>query len=154
MENEKATEIPVPTEESSENGTETLSSPLPYEEMRGEIEALKETVRGIHRGQSTASELRTLVSLIPNADLSLLDEEAFSAIERGESLVCSYLLSERRKNTADEQNRKNALSSAGEARGGGDGLYSLEEIKNMDRRAVRRNFDKVMKSLEKAKGGF
>ena len=50
-----------------------------------------------------------------------------------------------------QKNKKNTLSSIGEVRGGEDDLFSIDEIKNMDRKTVRRNFDKVMRSLEKQK---
>lgn len=120
-------------------------------ELMKELSSLRERVDTLHRAESVASELRALLSVIPNADISLLDEEAFLSIERGEGLICSYLLSERRRAAAEEKNKKNALSSIGEVRGGEDDLFSIDEIKSMDRKAVRRNFDKVMRSLEKQK---
>ena len=144
-----AGDIPSPSEAGSDNSAKK-EEPSAIELMK-ELSSLKERVDTLHRAESVAGELRALLSVIPNADISLLDEEAFLSIERGEGLICSYLLSERRRAAAEEKNKKNALSSIGEVRGGEDDLFSIDEIKNMDRKTVRRNFDKVMRSLEKQK---
>lgn len=120
-------------------------------EIMGEISAIKASISGMHRGERVASELRELLSVIPNADLSVLDDEAFDAIARGEGLVYSYLLSERRRAKIAEANKANLLSSAGDIGGSVDTLYTIDEIRSMDRKTVRKNFDKIMKSLERVK---
>ena len=118
--------------------------------ISNELSLLKEAVNRINAGERISSSIRELISLIPDADISLLDGEALDAIGRGENLTYAYLLSERRRMQAEITNKRNSLSSSGEAHGGKDQLYSIEEIKRMDRRTVKKNLDKVLRSLEKA----
>ena len=114
-----------------------------------EISAIKSRLDKIDSRSGFISELRSLISLIPDADIRTLDVEAYEAIEKGENLLYAYLLSEKRRYAANEANKNNAVASTGNADGSGDGLFTLEEIKSMDRKTVRRNFDKVMRSLER-----
>ena len=120
-----------------------------YDRMCSEISSLHERLDRIDSRAGFISEVRALLNLVPDADLRTLDDEAYEAIEKGENLLYAYLLCEKRRFAADEANRKNAVSSTGKADGGDDGLFTLEEIKTMDRKTVRRNFDKVMRSLER-----
>ena len=144
------------SEESAEIKTDNVvnnttdSTPVhDYDGMRSEISVLRERLDKIDSRAGFLFEVRSLLSLVPDADLRTLDDEAYEAIEKGENLLYAYLLCEKRRLAASEANRKNAIASTGNADGGDDGLFTIEEIKNMDRKTVRRNFDKVMRSLER-----
>lgn len=119
------------------------------EEMQAELTEVQGRVEALGVGARIGNELRMLTSLIPDADLRIIDDEGYSALERGEGLVMAYIMSERRQRLLREAEERNALTAIGDLGDINDGLYTIEEIKKMDRKAVRKNFDKIMRSLEK-----
>lgn len=119
------------------------------EVMQAELTEVKSRVDGLGVGVKIGNELRMLTSLIPDADLRIIDEEGYSALERGDGLVMAYIMSERRQRMAREAEERRKVASIGDIGDVTDGLYTIEEIKKMDRKAVRKNFDRIMRSLEK-----
>jgi len=136
-------------EASSGSGAPARDLGADVDRISEEVSSFRERLDALGRGERLSASLRELISVVPDADLSILDAEAFEAIGRGENLVLAYLLSERRKREADDANRRNALSAPGSLTGGGDVLYTIDEIKRMDRRTVKKNLDKVLRSLER-----
>lgn len=96
-------------------------------------------------------ELKLLSELIPGADIRRLDGDGWNALLGGESLILAYLGSERRLREAEEANKRNEEASVGSVGNTSSSLYTVEEIRRMDRGAVRKNLDKILRSLEKSK---
>lgn len=152
MEEIKNEEVITQIENTESTNTEKNDSLDPYKELKEEISHVRSQLERIDSRAGLLGELRSLVALVPNADIRSLDDEAIKAVEGGENLLYAYLLCEKRRSLIEQQLIKNAASSAG---GVGysaeDELFSIEEIKSMDRKTVRRNFDKIMRSLEQIK---
>ena len=100
------------------------------------------------RVESLIGELRELPRLFSGADASSIDEEGWRSIVEGGSVLGAYVRSEHRKKLAIEANKAGELASSGEVSGGVGAVYSVDEIRQMDRSTVRRNLDKVLSSLE------
>ncbi len=99
--------------------------------------------------QGLYEELRMLGELIPEADIRELDNTAWEALLGGESLLIAYLGSAKRQREAEEKNKENAASTPGDVKSSANTLYSIDEIKQMPRPFVKKNLDKILKSLEK-----
>lgn len=121
-------------------------------EMRLQMDELRGKVTRRDRVESIVDELRELPRLFSGADALSIDEEGWRSIMEGGSVIGAYIRSDQRKKLADEANKAGAVASTGEVSGGGGAVYSLEEIRNMDRTTIRQNLDKVLSSLEAVKG--
>lgn len=121
-------------------------------EMRAAIAELRDTVSRQDRASSMLSELRSLTRIFPDANILAIDEEGWSSVMAGGSFLEAYVLSQHRKKLAEEANRAGILASAGAVKGGNGAYFSLDEIRRMDSATVKQNLDKVLASLEAAKG--
>lgn len=129
----------------SESSNEVISA------IKAELGDIKDRLLKDSARENLVSELRSLGELIPGADIKRLDDEAWEAIRNGGSIIYSYLMSERRAKLADEQNLRNALASTGEVFHTQSPVYTVDEIRSMDRGIVRKNLDKILRSLERGK---
>ncbi len=161
---EEKINIPLETKaETTEQNTAKDSNSLPEAENREtvietavqiehELTETAENADGMTAPAARANllgELRSLTELIPDADIRSLDDIAWESVLSGEQLLVAYLASERRKREAEAKNAENEKSSVGEIKGSGGELFSIDEIKQMPRSYVRKNLDKILKSLEK-----
>lgn len=121
-------------------------------EMGTRIDELGKRVEQRDRVAALIGELRELPRLFSGADVLSIDEEGWRSIEEGGSVLGAYVRSEHRRRLAAEANKAGALASSGEVSGGVGAVYSVDEIRSMDRSTVRKNLDKVLSSLE-AVGG-
>ena len=120
--------------------------------MGERLDELSRQVRQSDRVASLIGELRELPRLFSGADAQSIDEEGWQSIMDGGSVIGAYVRSEHRRRLAEEANKAGAAASAGEAKGGIGAVYSVDEIRQMDRSTVRKNLDKVLSSLEAVKG--
>ena len=120
-------------------------------EMGTRIDELGKRVEQRERVAALIGELRELPRLFSGADAISIDEEGWQSIAEGGSVIGAYVRSEHRKKLAAEANKSGALASSGEISGGVGAVYSVDEIRNMDRSTVRKNLDKVLSSLEVVK---
>lgn len=117
-------------------------------DMGARIDDLSGKVEKRERVESLIGELRELPRLFSGADASSIDEEGWQSIADGGTVLGAYVRSEHRKKLAAEANKAGELASSGAVSGGIGAVYSVDEIRQMDRSTVRRNLDKVLSSLE------
>ena len=128
--NEVPNELPTEEETESRDITESLR-------LRA---AAEERVR-------MGSEIETLLYTLPDADLRKITPEGWERVRAGESLLCTYLLCERAEKSAAAANARGERNSTGALPTGKEESYSMDEIRRMDRTSVRKNLDKVLRSL-------
>lgn len=123
-------EVPTAAETESRDITESLR-------LRA---AAEERVR-------MGSEIETLLYTLPDADLRKITPEGWERVRAGESLLCTYLLCERAAKSVAAANARGERNSTGSLPTGKEDSYSMDEIRRMDRTLVRKNLDKVLRSL-------
>lgn len=121
-------------------------------EITLQMEELGGKVAKRDRVASIVDELRELPRLFSGADALSIDEAGWESVLEGGSVIGAYVRSEHRRRLAAEANREGLAASSGEVSGGTGAIYSVDEIRSMDRSAVRQNLDKVLSSLEAMKG--
>ena len=141
LELELTEELP---EESVEYEKASLLSEL--ESLRSRLETAERTAREISAGW------REFTELYPEADISSLPDSFNSAIERGIPPAAAYALELRRKEVrlarikaADQRARE---LSAGKLDPVDDTLYSPDEVRAMPPAEVRKNIEKIRRSMK------
>ena len=131
-------------EESEQDERSTLLSEL--ESLRSRLETAERTAREISAGW------REFTELYPDADMSSLPDSFNSAIERGIPPAAAYALELRRKEVrlarikaADQRARE---LSAGKLDPADDTLYSPDEVRAMQPAEVRKNIEKIRRSMK------
>ena len=138
-------ELPVDLpEEPGENEKASLLSEL--EALRSRLETAERTAREISAGW------REFTELYPEADISSLPDSFNAAIERGIPPAAAYALELRRKEVrlarikaADQRARE---LSAGKLNPVDDSLYSPDEVRAMPPSEVRKNIEKIRRSMK------
>ena len=138
-------ELPVDLpEEPGENEKASLLSEL--EALRSRLETAERTAREISAGW------REFTELYPEADISSLPDSFNAAIERGIPPAAAYALELRRKEVrlarikaADQRARE---LSAGKLDPADDTLYSPDEVRAMPPAEVRKNIEKIRRSMK------
>ena len=116
------------------------------EAMRSRLEVAERTAREISTGW------REFTELYPDADVSSLPDSFNSAIEKGIPPAAAYALELRRKEVrlarikaADQRARE---LSAGKLDPAEDTLYSPDEVRAMPPAEVRKNIEKIRRSMK------
>ena len=116
------------------------------EAMRSRLEVAERTAREISTGW------REFTELYPDADISSLPDSFNSAIEKGIPPAAAYALELRRKEVriarikaADKKARE---LSAGKLDPADDTLYSPDEVRAMPPAEVRKNMEKIRRSMK------
>ena len=142
---ELAEELPADLpEEPEEDEKASLLSEL--EALRSRLETAERTAREISAGW------REFTELYPEADISSLPDSFNAAIERGIPPAAAYALELRRKEVrlarikaADQRARE---LSAGKLDPADDTLYSPDEVRAMPPTEVRKNIEKIRRSMK------
>lgn len=91
--------------------------------------------------------------LYPEVSLSAVPDEVWDSVKHGVPLSAAFALSERRRSRleacAQQSNRSNLASSAGELREHTSGYFSFDEVKHMSRAEIRQNYDRILLSMQK-----
>ena len=131
-------------EENGEDERASLLSEL--ETLRSRLETAERTAREISAGW------REFTELYPEADISSLPDSFNSAIERGIPPAAAYALELRRKEVrlarikaADQRARE---LSCGKLDPADDTLYSPDEVRAMPPAEVRKNIEKIRRSMK------
>lgn len=143
--NENVTqEVTAPIEEVTDNAEVDLLAEL--DTLRRRVEVAERTAREISAGWREFSEL------YPEADISSLPDSFNSAIERGIPPAAAYALELRRREVtklrieaADKRARE---LSAGKLEPTEDSLYSPDEVRAMSPSEVRKNMEKIRRSMK------
>lgn len=133
-----------PIEEVTENADADLLAEL--DTLRRRVEVAERTAREISAGWREFSEL------YPEADIASLPDSFNSAIERGIPPAAAYALELRRREVtrlrieaADKRSRE---LSAGKLEPTEDSLYSPDEVRAMSPSEVRKNMEKIRRSMK------
>ena len=138
----------VPAEEIVNQGTETSEPDLraELEEMRVRLENAERTAREISAGW------REFTELYPDADISSLPDSFNAALERGIPPAAAYALELRRREVTrlkiEEADRKARELSSGRITTAEDSLYSPAEVRAMKPAEVRKNIEKIRRSMK------
>ena len=143
--NENVTqEVTAPIEEVTDNADADLFAEL--DTLRRRVEVAERTAREISAGWREFSEL------YPEADIASLPDSFNSAIERGIPPAAAYALELRRREVtklrieaADKRARE---LSAGKLEPTEDSLYSPDEVRAMSPSEVRKNMEKIRRSMK------
>lgn len=137
-------EATSPIEEVTENADADLLAEL--DTLRRRVEVAERTAREISAGWREFSEL------YPEADIASLPDSFNSAIERGIPPAAAYALELRRREVtrlrieaADKRSRE---LSAGKLEPTEDSLYSPDEVRAMSPSEVRKNMEKIRRSMK------
>ncbi|MBQ3075352.1 MAG: hypothetical protein IJC26_04720 [Clostridia bacterium] len=127
------------------------------EEMLSErIPASEEEVQEqVSPEQRMEEDIELFRALFPEVKGEEIPQEVWDRVEQGESLAASYALfavkkyrQEQRVSRVNEENGKKAPPPVE----GGDKegeYFSPEAVKNMSRNEIRKNYDKILSSMEK-----
>ncbi len=143
MNDEVTTEMNEPEEAAADDNADLLGE---LEALRRRVEVAERTAREISAGWREFSEL------YPEADIASLPDSFNSAIERGIPPAAAYALEMRRrevtKGRIEAADRRARELSAGKLQPIEDSLYSPEEVRAMSPSEVRKNMQKIRRSMK------
>jgi hypothetical protein len=133
----------IPTEET-----------IPEEpDLRAEIEDLRARLESAERAaREITAGWREFTELYPDADISSLPDSFNAALERGIPPAAAYALELRRREVSNrriaEADRKAREFSSGRINEAEDSLYSPAEVRAMKPAEVRKNIEKIRRSMK------
>lgn len=140
--------IDLITEEVLAEETDTLE-PDPnteLEDLRTKLEKAERVAREITEGW------REFTALYPDADISTLPDSFNAALERGIPPAAAYALELRRREVEQlkiaRADRKAREQSFGRIESAEDSLYSPAEVRAMKPAEVRKNIEKIRRSMK------
>ena len=143
MMNDEVPEEPIDPPDNTEEAVDLRSE---LESLRQRLETAERTAREISAGWREFSEL------YPDADLNSLPDSFNSDIERGIPPAAAYALEMRRREIRrlkiEESDRRAREMSSGRVSGTDDGLYSPDEVRAMPPAEVRKNMEKIRRSMK------
>lgn len=143
MMNDEVPEEPIDPPDNTEEAVDLRSE---LESLRQRLETAERTAREISAGWREFSEL------YPDADLNSLPDSFNSDIKRGIPPAAAYALEMRRREVRrlkiEESDRRAREMSSGRVSGTDDGLYSPDEVRAMPPAEVRKNMEKIRRSMK------
>ena len=105
--------------------------------------------------QEMQEDIALFHSLFPGVAAQDIPQEVWDEVEKGKGLAASFALytvkkerEEERIRKVNEENDKKAPPKV-EAFGGDEDYFSPEAVKSMTRSEIRKNYDKILSSMEK-----
>ena len=146
------TEDPDP--DPSADPQETAADGL--EQLRRELTELRDAFsRQSRMLERLGKDCEEFSELYPNTSLSELPDAVWEEVRRGIPLAAAYALSERRRKQteemATESNLENSRRSSGALDTPEPDYFSPREVRAMSQADVRKNYQKIMKSMQKWK---
>lgn len=122
-------------------------------QLRGELTRLQAALATKQAQLSRIEkEYEDFCSLFPDVSLSELTDATWRDVENGNSLAAAFALAERRRVVAEEKaalsNKANRERSAGAMSNTQNEYYSPDEVRAMSTDEVRKNFQKIMRSMK------
>ena len=137
------------TEESIEDNElieETVDLNAELDALRRRLEVAERTAREISAGW------REFTELYPDADISSLPDSFNADIERGIPPAAAYALEMRRREVRrtkiEAADRRAREMSSGRINSTDDSLYSPDEVRAMPPSEVRKNMEKIRRSMK------
>lgn len=119
---------------------------IELEDLRTKLEKAERVAREITEGW------REFTELYPDADISTLPDSFNAALERGIPPAAAYALELRRREVEElkiaRADRKAREQSFGKIESAEDSLYSPAEVRAMKPAEVRKNIDKIRRSMK------
>ena len=140
--------IDLISEEVLAEGSDTVEHDLhtELEDLRAKLEKAERVAREITEGW------REFTELYPDADISTLPDSFNAALERGIPPAAAYALELRRREVEQlkiaRADRKAREQSFGRIETAEDSLYSPAEVRAMKPGEVRKNIDKIRRSMK------
>ncbi len=142
-------------------------NPIPEAEllalMTAQEEALEEESDQVEEAEEESlspeakmqADITLFHSLFPDVKAQDIPKEVWDSVEEGESLAASYSLyavktfrEEERIRKVNEENDKKAAPRV-QSDPGGEEYFSPEAVKQMTRAEIRKNYNKILTSMEK-----
>lgn len=146
MNDEVVEEVVEGADEVSDDTSNPTDLQSELESLRQRLETAERTAREISAGW------REFTELYPDADLNSLPDTFNSDIERGIPPAAAYALEMRRREIRrlkiEESDRRAREMSSGRVSGTDDGLYSPDEVRAMPPAEVRKNIEKIRRSMK------
>lgn len=122
-------------------------------DLHAEIEGLRAKLENAERAaREITAGWREFTELYPDADISSLPDSFNAALERGIPPAAAYALELRRREVTDrriaEADRKARSLSSGRINEAEDSLYSPAEVRAMKPAEVRKNIEKIRRSMK------
>lgn len=148
----------IPLDPPSDPDPDSLSDPA--EDQAGRLDQLRgELIRlqaALEKKQTQLSriekEYEDFCALFPGVALSELTDATWRDVENGNSLAAAFALAERRRMVAEEKaarlNKENRARSSGAMSNVQNEYYSPEEVRTMSGAEVRKNYQKIMQSMQ------
>jgi hypothetical protein len=124
------------------------------DELRSELNLLKASLAERDaRSSRVRKEYDEFRTLYPDVALNSLGDSVWNDVESGIPLAAAYALEERRRTHEAELarlcNADTKKRSAGSVQCGADGEFSPSEVRAMSPSDVRKNFSRIMRSMQK-----
>lgn len=130
---------------------QNLKKPVP-ETAETSNEKTPETVSEEER---IVADIETLRALFPELTPEQIPEEVWKKVSEGESLAASYALfylkEQKEKERIETHNRENEEKALGKIRQDKDSeeYYSPETVRKMSQKEVRKNYDAILRSMDR-----
>ncbi len=146
---EEITDLPDEIHETEVENEVSEAAP----DLQAELENLR---RRLETAERTAREIsagwREFTELYPDADLNSLPDSFNADIERGIPPAAAYALEMRRREVRrvkiEEADRRAREMSSGRINRAEDSLYSPDEVRAMPPAEVRKNMEKIRRSMK------
>ena len=120
------------------------------EKLRQELTDLKTELQNLHRTQEECAEF---AELFPDTPIDKLPDAVWEDVGRGIPVSAAYALFERRsaraKQIAEEVNLQNRFRSPGALGSARSGFLTLSEVRSMSPAEVRKNYQRILQSMQK-----
>lgn len=145
--------IDMITEEISEAETVCTEPDAGEPDIHAELEDLRAKLENAERvAKEITAGWREFTELYPDADISTLPDSFNAALERGIPPAAAYALELRRREVTRlriaEADRKARELSSGRINEAEDSLYSPAEVRAMKPAEVRKNIEKIRRSMK------
>lgn len=145
--------IDMITEEISEEETVCTEPDAAETDIHAELEDLRAKLENAERvAKEITAGWREFTELYPDADISTLPDSFNAALERGIPPAAAYALELRRREVTRlriaEADRKARELSSGRINEAEDSLYSPAEVRAMKPAEVRKNIEKIRRSMK------
>ena len=122
-------------------------------DLHAEIDSLRAKLESAERvAREITAGWREFTELYPDADISSLPDSFNAALERGIPPAAAYALELRRREVSnrriEEADRKARSLSSGRINEAEDSLYSPAEVRAMKPAEVRKNIEKIRRSMK------
>ena len=139
-------ELPEESVEETETTKNNVDIGAELENLRRRLEVAERTAREISAGW------REFTELYPDADISSLPDSFNADIERGIPPAAAYALELRRREVRrakiEAADRRAREMSSGRINSTDDSLYSPDEVRAMPPSEVRKNMEKIRRSMK------